>query len=581
MLTVEDRRLRGSLPAAPDRRTQRRAEPTTASGTRPAIQRSLGNNLLQRMAGDATVPAAGTPLAPGVRQLFEPPFGADFADVRIHSDEASTRRLRANAYTVGSDIVFAPGRYQPDTDAGRHLLAHELTHVVQQRRGPVRVQAQVPGSWMVDPDERHAEAMGRGFGRPLRRSAPIELSDTDITRLVGCIQELGPLHRADCYATVLGYQLPGETLDQQPLASRLDLSVHEVSIDPSWSTEIGRYFGPKPPPVPQVPAGQRVVVGNSVDGQYTAGAQAAGAFVLDAIARSADPAKAFLPANRTFNIAIPAIGQILRLTRIGAAVLLVEQVGPIAPGPAAVPDAPVTATSFALGGRTYKLGPNWRTNDFAKLRAALDLFPTSTLPPDGLVFKRAPVLVCPAGAAKADCDPAWIMKHEYQSSAKQHSIEIYDAAFTEHPRRDGTWPVFNTNLAHEVSHAHDQEVLARAMNRFNTPGTATLAQPQARLLATRSPSGRRYVERSRTPTLITFGQDEAATSPDGDYRKAAIADGLQVDATGKLWHGVTDYSEHSWSENYAESFSSYVADPDLLRALRPTVYEYFAKRFPR
>ena len=70
-------------------------------------------------------------------------------------------------------------------------------------------------------------------------------------------------------------------------------------------------------------------------------------------------------------------------------------------------------------------------------------------------------------------------------------------------------------------------------------------------------------------------------SRDGDYRKAALADGLVADPAGTLSHGLTDYSETSWAENYAESFSIYVDDPDLLRDIRPTVYAYFATRFPR
>ena len=67
-------------------------------------------------------------------------MGHDFGDVRVHTDATasdSARSVNAQAYTVGSDIVFQSGTYAPDTDGGRHVLAHELTHVVQQRSGPV------------------------------------------------------------------------------------------------------------------------------------------------------------------------------------------------------------------------------------------------------------------------------------------------------------------------------------------------------------------------------------------------------------------------------------------------------------
>ncbi|HJV61278.1 MAG TPA: DUF4157 domain-containing protein [Albitalea sp.] len=74
-------------------------------------------------------------LPAGEREWAEHRFGRSFDGVRIHDDtqaSRSARALHAEAYTVGRDIVFGPGRYAPGTSAGRRLLAHELTHVVQQ-----------------------------------------------------------------------------------------------------------------------------------------------------------------------------------------------------------------------------------------------------------------------------------------------------------------------------------------------------------------------------------------------------------------------------------------------------------------
>lgn len=80
----------------------------------------------------------GRPLDPSVRARMEEALGADFADVRVHVGPQASR-LGAQAYTVGADIVFAPGEYEPHTWSGRRLLAHELVHVLQQRQGRVRV----------------------------------------------------------------------------------------------------------------------------------------------------------------------------------------------------------------------------------------------------------------------------------------------------------------------------------------------------------------------------------------------------------------------------------------------------------
>lgn len=78
---------------------------------------------------------AGQPLPKSVREFFEPRFGHDFRQVRVHTDAKaaeSARAVNALAYTVGQNVVFGAGRYAPDTRAGRRLLAHELTHVLQQ-----------------------------------------------------------------------------------------------------------------------------------------------------------------------------------------------------------------------------------------------------------------------------------------------------------------------------------------------------------------------------------------------------------------------------------------------------------------
>ncbi len=77
----------------------------------------------------------GEPLDPETRQKMETRFGHDFSQVRIHADasaEKAAKEVKANAFTVGSQIVFKAGKYAPGTDRGATLLAHELTHVAQQ-----------------------------------------------------------------------------------------------------------------------------------------------------------------------------------------------------------------------------------------------------------------------------------------------------------------------------------------------------------------------------------------------------------------------------------------------------------------
>jgi hypothetical protein len=83
--------------------------------------------------------SAGQPLDSQTRAFMEPRFGHDFSRVRVHADERaaeSASAVNAQAYTVGRDLVFARDQFQPGTTAGARLLAHELSHVVQQENAP-------------------------------------------------------------------------------------------------------------------------------------------------------------------------------------------------------------------------------------------------------------------------------------------------------------------------------------------------------------------------------------------------------------------------------------------------------------
>ena len=111
----------------------------------PRIQRFAANASVETNAASASVSAALTssasPLNPTLRQDMEQRFGHDFSHVRVHTGAIaghSADDVNALAYTVGRNIVFGAGRFAPETQEGRRLLAHELTHVVQQ--GPPTAQ---------------------------------------------------------------------------------------------------------------------------------------------------------------------------------------------------------------------------------------------------------------------------------------------------------------------------------------------------------------------------------------------------------------------------------------------------------
>ena len=100
----------------------------------------------------------GQPLSATTRNFFEPRFERDFSHVRVHTDSTSTRELNARAYTFGHNIVFGTGEYSPQTNVGKKLLAHELTHTIQQSNA--QIHRQILGS-----QEANSEAMQAQTGR--------------------------------------------------------------------------------------------------------------------------------------------------------------------------------------------------------------------------------------------------------------------------------------------------------------------------------------------------------------------------------------------------------------------------------
>jgi hypothetical protein len=108
--------------------------------------------------------SSGRPLDDATRAFMEPRFGHDFSQVRIHTDSKaadSARAVNALAYTVGRNLVFGEGQYEPNSSAGRRLMAHELAHVVQQQGSGTEVtpQTRLEMDHPKDAAEQEADAL--------------------------------------------------------------------------------------------------------------------------------------------------------------------------------------------------------------------------------------------------------------------------------------------------------------------------------------------------------------------------------------------------------------------------------------
>lgn len=149
---------------------------------------------LQRMVGNAGVgglveerspvldvvgSGGGAPLDADTRADMESRFGHDFSDVRVHTDSRahdSAKAVNAHAYTAGNNIVFQREHYAPGTDTGKRTLAHELTHVVQQRSGPVDGTPSGGGISLSDPGDRFERDAVANADRVMSQPTPLATS---------------------------------------------------------------------------------------------------------------------------------------------------------------------------------------------------------------------------------------------------------------------------------------------------------------------------------------------------------------------------------------------------------------------
>lgn len=136
--------------------------PPAAAQRKPAQPQMNGNAMplpdtLQHVARGGS----GRALPEAVQQKMESFFGASFGDVRVHVGPEAPA-IGALAFTLGSDIYFAPGQYDPASPRGQQLLGHELAHVVQQRQGRVRNPFGAGIAVVQDPGlEAEADRMGQ------------------------------------------------------------------------------------------------------------------------------------------------------------------------------------------------------------------------------------------------------------------------------------------------------------------------------------------------------------------------------------------------------------------------------------
>lgn len=167
-----------------------------ASGLTPAVTPQVQAQI-NGMRGN------GQQLDAVARSFFEPRFGYDFSNVQIHTNDRAaevSRSLHARAFTIGSDIVFGAGEYHPDTETGRRLLAHELTHTLQQQ--PDRAHRHVLTTSLPAPPASTSYSEETVQKQSAETGSPSSPMNPGMAFHTGFIPPVRTLHRPDAQNTL-------------------------------------------------------------------------------------------------------------------------------------------------------------------------------------------------------------------------------------------------------------------------------------------------------------------------------------------------------------------------------------------
>ncbi len=236
--------------------------------------------------------------------------------------------------------------------------------------------------------------------------------------------------------------------------------------------------------------------------------------------------------------------------------VLIEKLGKI--GGDALPKDQAQAAQKKMEANGFSTRGSWNEIEKERLLAAVSLAPDSLLASiSGIVFIRQ--------AGDHPTDPS--RGGQYNDTA--HTIALYDRAFTVSLTRYGK-PGSQANdeavraILHEIGHAADYKLLRGAWSKYESSKTKKeRAAGEAGLKSVVSPSGQVYQKKEKW--------EATQGSKNTDFRSAANKD-------SKI--RLTEYADKAWEEYFAEAFSLYLTAPETLKAVRPSVFKYFAENYP-
>lgn len=487
-----------------------------------------------------------------IADRLAPLLGSAVTEVRVHRDASAAdtaSRAGAAAVTVGRDVAFAAGRYDPHSRAGQRLITHELAHVAQQARHPGRPVAQRQGGGQVAAPTTLA-GLPEAQRKRLQVISTLPLEAVSSGQLKGAFQ-----------AATIGSSA-GEVVADGSVPKGVARGLINLAGD--WST------GKKPDLKPN----QTVTV--ELDLTPYGGAKGLYRFTYTqpAAGKKGPPAKS--------RILIEGLGT--ATAPKGAQKPVVKEGSKAPPDPVA---DKLKAASISISG--------YSKSERRALREAIGQVPASHLALlKGLTFRRGSVWVDENGKARSD-----VGGHYERES---NTITMFDAAFKK------TQVVFDEKgvatsfaakqIVHEIGHAVDvaplraaeaavdaarRDLNAKASPKFSSKAEADAykaaqkkyAKAQKDLDHARARSGTRVVtttKKNAEGVPVSSSRDVIGKSPKGvKFRAAVRADGKDV----------SKYGEEDWQESFAEAYSLYLTQPGLLKTIRPATYKYLDQTLPK
>lgn len=498
---------------------------------------------------DTTLTGAGRPLDGTLSKRLGGQLRTDLSNVRVHDDAEAgdlAGRAGAEAVTVGTDIAFASGRYEPATLHGQRLIAHEVAHVAQ-RQPSVAFR---DGTGAVTPATTLT-----GLPEPDRK----KIKDTTTT----AIQVTGIDAKFATRGGTLTLSLPADTTVDLDASVNKKLQHGMDNVGAALTTDIE---------ITPAPLKENATVTLNLDLSKVGGINGMYRFTYH-VPKTVGKAK---PAKR------------ILVEQLGTPTAVPGQVKPPEPKPGAT--APPDAVADKI--KAHGFSQSYSGAELEALRAAISEIPDSQLSiVDGLKFARDAVHPTEPVVA-GNYDP------------KTHTVTMFNRAFapTQVVFQQGTRATSAATRAiiHEIGHAIDLQPIRKATLAKTAADTAVAALPRkypdpknkdgwrwtnpaekkdidATLKAQRDAEGALLKTKSRSGTTTAKDRDTGnikdviGTAADSDYRKAAAADGVPV----------SKYAEKDWQESYAEAYSLYNSTPDTLKTLRPKTFDYLDKNLPK